>query len=438
MAHNEVAPKLDREFLQKLVDRPELFSRLQTLAFSDREYNPWRHVKYHTPEGIDPQDMWKALLIARNGRPVASLTDGSGHAFTLAHPESLKRRVDQVYRALNYSTSTDSPFKGLDERHRRMYLQRSLAEEAISSSQLEGAVTTREVAREMILSKRTPEDASERMILNNYLTMERLREWKDQSLSLKMLLEMHSQLTEGVLDDSKRGRFRRNEDHVVVYDARRGEVVHLPPSATDIETRLLRIVDFANADDDSGEYYYAIEKAAILHFMIGYEHPFCDGNGRTARALFYWYLLRKNWWLVEFLSISSLLKTPLWRKRYEEAYVDVETCGNDLTYFVLLQMDCLCEAARVFHDYIDRVQQEDHGLTEALKGVLNVRQLDLWRHAKRHPGYRYSAAEHSAWHKISLNTARTDLEGLRKKGFLVLEMRGKTRTYHVKDSKYRK
>jgi Fic family protein len=47
-------------------------------------------------------------------------------------------------------------------------------EEAITSSQLEGAATTREVAKEMIREGRQPRDRSERMILNNYLTMQRI------------------------------------------------------------------------------------------------------------------------------------------------------------------------------------------------------------------------------------------------------------------------
>jgi Fic family protein len=47
------------------------------------------------------------------------------------------------------------------------YVQSSLVEEAITSSQLEGASTTRKVAKEMIRSGREPLDRSERMILNN-------------------------------------------------------------------------------------------------------------------------------------------------------------------------------------------------------------------------------------------------------------------------------
>jgi Fic family protein len=432
MTKIEQAPHPGSDFIKRVMDDPKLFATLRAAALAEQEYHPWRHVKYHAPEGIDARDLWAALLFVRAIRPVARLDNGHGGHFSLAHPEALKRRVDNVYRALNFSIETDSPFKGLDSDRRRMYIQRSLREEAISSSQLEGAVTTRRVAREMLLTKREPKDRSERMILNNYLTMERLGEWKDKPLSLQLLKDIHGQLTEGELDDSQRGRFKQSNDDVVVANPLNGEVVHYPPSCEGLEERLRKLVDFANAGDEDGVFYYPVEKAAILHFMIGYEHPFCDGNGRTARAVFYWYLLRKGWWLVEFLSISSLLKRPAWRKRYEQAYLDVETCGFDLTYFVLFQMDCLVEAAKELHAHIDREQKDAKAIEGLLRGVLNQRQLDLVRHARRHDGYVYTAAEHASWQGISLNSARTDLEGLRTKGFLELSKRGRTKVYTYK------
>ena len=432
MARLEQSPKLEQSFFEKLVKNPSLFARLQTLALSERDYQPWRYVKYHSPSDVDARDLWRALVFVRNLRPVAKLDNGYGRPFALAHPEALKRRVDNVYRVLSFSIETDLPFRGLNEDRRRMYLQRSLTEEAISSSQLEGAVTTRRVAREMLLTKRTPRDDSERMILNNFLTMERLKEWKQQPLSLQLLKDIQYQLTDGVLDDSKRGRFKVEEDRVVVVNGRTGDVIHQPPPCAGLEQRLQNLVDFANDDNEDGDFYYPVEKAAILHFMIGYEHPFCDGNGRTARALFYWYLLRKGWWLAEFLSISAMFRRPAWRKLYNDAYTDVETNDYDLTYFVLLQMDCLYAAAKEFHDYIDRVQKDSKSVDELLHGILNERQLDLIRHARRHPRYAYTAAEHAVWHNVSLNSARSDLDGLCMKGFLEMSKRGKTKIYSYK------
>src|SRR5258708_5197659 len=85
------------------------------------------------------------------------------------------------------------------------YLVRSLIEEAITSSQLEGAVTTREVAKEMIRTGRPPRDTSEQMILNNYLTMQRITELRAEELSPHMVFNVHRLVTAKTLDDPTAG-----------------------------------------------------------------------------------------------------------------------------------------------------------------------------------------------------------------------------------------
>ena len=251
-------------------------------------------------------------------------------------------------------------------------------------------------------------------------------------MSEELLCEMQRQLCDGLLSEEKMGRYRTDDEQIYVG---RGidEILHTPPSAASLPERLSRIIKFANEDEDSGGLFlHPLVKASILHFMIGYEHPFCDGNGRTARALFYWYLLRKGYWIMKFISISGVLKTPSWNKRYGQAYLDVENCGSDLTYFVLMQLEALCEAAKEFHKYIDRRQSEGRMLYETLKSVLNVRQIDVVAHMHRHPGYIYKTLEHAHWHSISANTARTDFEGLVAKGFMQAKRVGKEFQYFAR------
>ena len=80
-------------------------------------------------------------------------------------------------------------------------------------------------------------------------------------------------------------------------------------------------------------------RAIILHFWLAYDHPFIDGNGRTARALFYWLMLRHGYWLFEFISISEIiLKAPV---QYGEAFLYTETDQNDLTYFIIHQTEVI-------------------------------------------------------------------------------------------------
>jgi Fic family protein len=54
------------------------------------------------------------------------------------------------------------------------------------------------------------------------------------------------------------------------------------------------------------KFIHPVVRAIILHFMIGCGHLFVDGNGRTARALFYWSVLHQKYRLMEFISISCI------------------------------------------------------------------------------------------------------------------------------------
>jgi len=90
---------------------------------------------------------------------------------------------------------------------------RSLVDEAISSSQIEGAVTTKVVAKEMLRTGRKPKDRSEQMIYNNFLSMQMIKKRMAEPLSIELMLEIHSMMTENTLEDpSWAGRFRTAED----------------------------------------------------------------------------------------------------------------------------------------------------------------------------------------------------------------------------------
>ena len=76
--------------------------------------------------------------------------------------------------------------------------------------------------------------------------------------------------------------------------------------------------------------------------MIAYIHPFGDGNGRTARAIFYWSILRSGYWLFEYVSISKLIQEK--RSDYDKAFIFTETDDFDLTYFIDFCLDSMISA----------------------------------------------------------------------------------------------
>ncbi len=310
---------------------------------------------------------------------------------------------------------------------RDTYLVSSLVEEAITSSQLEGASTTRQVAKEMLRQGRQPRDKSERMICNNFQAMRSISERIRGPLTPEAILDLHRVLTQDTLDDpSAAGRLRHPHERIEVIDHR---VLHIPPAADELPARLDLLCRFAN-EADGEPFVHPLIRAILLHFALPYDHPFVDGNGRVARALFYWSALSRGYWLLEFVSISRVLKQA--PAQYSRSYLFTETDDSDVTYFIIHQLTVIAEAIGELHTYLRRkaeALQETESLlhsSEQLQTAFNHRQLALIRHALGHPGAHYTIAGHRRSHNVVYQTARTDLLGLVKLGLLVKQKLGRS------------
>lgn len=429
---SKVAPDINNAiFLDWVGKNPERLYAAIEIARQDQRYLPWSAAKYRAPESIPPEAWWSVLSIVRQPRVVSpTLVSVSGEPFVLSMIDEVQRLLTEIDRAIgdisSISASTPIHRRELDV-YRRTYLQRTRALEAISSSQLEGASTTREVARKMIAENRVPTNRSERMILNNYQTICKLETWAQEPLSETLIFAIHRAVTNDDLPTESQGRYRREEERIVVKNPM-DEVAHIPPSATLLPERMVRLFAFANEPSaTTTPFLHPVLRAIILHTLFAYEHPFVDGNGRTARALFYWKLLREGYPNARFVSLSKALQER--RKAYDQAYIDMESCHFDLTYCILVNLRAFAEGGRHFNDYLERAAAENASHRKVFANTLNQRQLDLLDHSLRHPGYHYTLAEHRHWHSISQNTARADLFGLKTKGFLVSHKSGRSLSF---------
>ncbi len=387
-------------------------------TLSDPTYLHWDDLKRRpAPAGLTHLAWWAFLKLRRIPARSIPLVDTRGKAFTVmaSHDRIVQRlhRIDTLagaHVAMAEQVTTPS--------NRDRYLVRSLIDEAITSSQLEGAATTREVAQEMLRQNRKPRDHSERMIYNNFMTMQRIVELRDEALTPRLVLELHALVTADTLEKSDAsGRLRRDDEPITVEDTY-GELLHLPPPANELGARVKAMCDFANGKTPDGFIHPAV-RAIILHFWLAWERPFIDGNGRTARALFYWAMLRYGYWLFEFISISEIiLKAPV---KYGRAFLLTETDDNDLTYFAAYHLDVIDKAIENLHAWIEQKSKSLRSVEDVLRGasaLFNHRQRNVLAHAARHPTEHLTIAAHQSMQQVVYETARTDLMGLVERGLL--------------------
>ncbi|MCP1773223.1 Fic family protein [Neisseria perflava] len=340
------------------------------------------------------------------------------HCFALIHKiDELRARLTQFYMA---------------KRHKSEFLSNALKyEESISSSQLEGAATTRVVALQMLEEERKPQTVDEKMIMNNYLLMKEVSEQKNVPLSIELILQLHHVATNGLDDNIIKPGILRDNNEVYVVNYQR-DPVHVPPDYADLEKRLQVLCDFANTLHEDKSFIHPIIKAIILHFMIGYEHPFFDGNGRTARALFYWYMMKNGYSEFEYISISKLLKNAA--SKYAASYLYTETDDNDLTYFIIYQLEIIKRSIEELFKFLDKKNQEFNEILNwlsetSIANELNAKEIILLKRAIKNPGKVFSAREVKNTLGVGDNTARKYLENLCKHKLLIKSSLGRTTIY---------
>ncbi len=402
-------------FLKKSEEEKLNFSFIYQNSLDPYIYwDTFKHKFKDQKTGLSDEELWYYVKYVRNTNMRKTLirTDMREHFrwFSIPSFEKSLHDIDMFAGGLIHSFLRGNE---IDQK----LIRHGILEEAIASSQLEGAHTTRLAAKMMILEKRPPKTKDEQMIYNNYLTMCSLDdEYQGLKLSEDLLLKMHVQLTKGTLPESEQNRMRTDEDKIYVAGMLGSEefITHIPMAFGFLQDEIKRFISFANDEPDdlfADSYIHPVIKAILLHFWFGYLHPFTDGNGRLARAIFYWYLLRKGYRTIMYLPISTVIKKS--PAQYAKAYIYTEQDDFDLTYFLDFNVQKIIQSIKETKEFLENKDKDENVLKEALENFnLNDRQYQLIHYLSSNKDARITVSSHSALHKITRQTAAKDLKSL--------------------------
>lgn len=407
----ELPPKIDRKTLVNALLKGIAPNIMPVVDKVNADYEYWDKAKYKKlPEGFTPQMLWTYVKASRLRSTIPVWNKYGINLCVTSQMQRLCHEFDMKFGSF-WEVEGDS-----QSAEKKYYLSSSLMEEAIYSSKMEGASTTRIVAKDMLRKKKSPQNKSQQMIVNNYNTIQYIVEHKEQPLTEELLLTIHQLMTEKTLDNPEdAGRFRTN-DKVVVADMVEGDIIYTPPSFQEIPEFVESLCNFFN-NDNPRTFIHPIIRGIIVHFMLAFMHPFVDGNGRTARALFYWYMLKEGYKLTEYMSISRVIAKS--KTNYEKAFRYVENDGNDMGYFVAYNLRALEISFQQLRDYIQRKQREKRAASSFMMvGNINQRQALILQRLKEEPDSIFTVKDVQDQFSVSSMTARKDLSDLVQQGYL--------------------
>lgn len=426
----ETARTIDGERLERLRPLAERWLR-------DPRYLPWDQFRYRCmpldPNGEDVVWLWALVKEGRalRGRQLfleRGLTEPLWYVPT--------HRIQTICHALDRTATTHAflgKFPGLGRSTdigSAHILHHFAVEEAIRSSQLEGASTTRRVAEDMLERQRAPRDASERMILSNYRMMQEIYVRKDALLSVDLILDLHRVGMTSIDDAQIQPGVLRSSDDVRVMAGDR--LVHQPPVSEELRGRLEEMCAWYN--DSGGAFIHPLIRAITLHFLLAHTHPFYDGNGRTSRALFYWAAMKEGYAPLRFVSISAALRKSA--GKYSHSFEAVQQDEFDLTYFIEAQLQVIYEQFQ----NLERLLQNRRDALDAaatrwkdssVYHELVPRRREILRIFLTGAFYLLRAKDIAEFTGVTQSTALNDLRALEHHDFLVEVKKGRTHYFHV-------
>lgn len=395
----------------------EFFNSDVWLRYTQERYAPIDDIKYRLERLGIKNEEWpelkKKIQLLRKLGSIPLFLNSLEKKFWFFPSDSLIKKITTIESFGNKLFDKIENQKTFKEE----FLTNAAIEEAITSAIYEGANSTRSQAKALIASGEKPKSKDEWMLINNYSTLKWIKDNTAQALDKEVILKIHGMATHNTLegdDVNFSGKFRND----VVFVGN-----HQGIDYRKIEIALDEVIKLTTVNP---RYLHGLTKGILLHYFLAYIHPFFDGNGRTARTLFYFKAMKNDLRFIELLSISAHLKEH--GKKYEKAYNLVVEYDFDVTYFVDFCLDSLIAALEKVENKVNYLVKIGD-LLEPLG--LNAGQTALLQRMALNKHSAISIEEHAINLKKSREIARQDLKDLLSKKLLREEKKGKKFVYLI-------
>ncbi len=403
---------------------PEEFKFLNNplwIKCSQEQYLPLKNIKYRLKHLNISPNRWNELKFKiqtlRKMGAVPFFLSSIDKKFWYFPSDSLNKKIHNIESLGNKLYDKIENYGSL----KKGFLANSTIEEAITSAIYEGANSTRSKAKALIAAKKSPQNKDEWMLINNYFAMRFIKRNSTYPVSNRLILKIHEIVSRNTLegDDANFcGKFRDDK----VYIGEHEGITH-----TKIEETLNEVIALISGHP---RFIHGLIKGILFHYFIAYIHPFFDGNGRTARTLFYFKMIKNDLKFVELLSISANLKEH--GKRYERSFELVKEHDLDMTFFIDFCLDSLIAALEEVEIKVNYLM--NFSSLESSMGI-NPNQVSLLQRMALNKYRPFTIEEYAKDIGKSREIARRELKGLLKKGLLKEEKKGKKFFYLIEDKK---
>lgn len=281
--------------------------------------------------------------------------------------------------------------------------------DAFHSATIEGARTTVEKVKEVHDNPKTKDD---KMVIN---TIKGMQYAYDNRITKDNIRTLWNIVVQDVCDNQKQdGKVFRSG---MVYVGSGTDIIHEPARPETIEDMMLHFFEYEKDTE-----YNIWLRACILHFYFVYIHPFCDGNGRTARILTQSYLYHYGMDKIQYLPLSRTINLNLkgYYSKLKEAEVVHMNGGKwiDITSFLDYMLD-------MFEQSMILSMKEEYLLSDSQKRILTKMQ-------KRGKGTEITISQAADILGLTEQTSRKILNSLFETGHLAKDKRGHKNIYILK------